>query len=351
MIATIRRVVCFEAAHRLPHVSEGHKCGRMHGHSYRVTVRLRGPARAGSEAGMVCDFARVDALARELDHRTLNDVEGLTNPTSENVAAWFIRRLRADGLPVVDVAVAETDRSEAVVAAADVPGDIVSARAVALLSGGQDSTTCLYWARSRFAAVHAVSIDYGQRHRSELAAAEAIARMAGVTHEVLALPALSQLGGNALVSDVAVAATGGLGGMPSTFVPMRNVLFLTLAAARAVQWGATSGGDPGPAVVVCGACETDFSGYPDCRRSTMDATEAALSLAVDAPVRIETPLMALDKAATVRLARSLPGCWEALALSVTCYLGQRPGCGACPACVLRAKGFAETGERDPAGAA
>jgi len=220
----------------------------------------------------------------------------------------------------------------------------MTTRAVVLLSGGQDSTTCLYWARPRFAAVHAVSIDYGQRHRSELAAAERIARMAGVTHETLSLPALSQLGGNALVSDVAVAATGGLGGLPSTFVPMRNVLFLTLAAARAAQWG----GEPGSAVVVCGACETDFSGYPDCRRSTMDATERALSLAVDAPVRIETPLMALDKAATVRLARSLPGCWEALALSVTCYQGRRPGCGACPACELRAKGFAAAGERDPA---
>lgn len=227
----------------------------------------------------------------------------------------------------------------------------MTTRAVVLLSGGQDSTTCLYWSRARHGTAHAVSIDYGQRHRSELAAAERIARMAGVTHETLSLPALSQLGGNALVSDGPVSTTGGLGGLPSTFVPMRNVLFLTLAAARAVQWGTTSGGESGPAVVVCGACETDFSGYPDCRRSTMDATEAALSLAVDAPVQIETPLMALDKAATVRLARSLPGCWEALALSVTCYQGQRPGCGACPACVLRAKGFAAAGERDPAGAA
>jgi 7-cyano-7-deazaguanine synthase len=219
----------------------------------------------------------------------------------------------------------------------------MTTRAVVLLSGGQDSTTCLYWARPRFDAVHAVSIDYGQRHRTELVAAAEIARMAGVTHEVLSLHALSALGGNALVNNaLPVDGSGGLGGLPSTFVPMRNVLFLTLAAARAVLLGGR------PAVVVCGACETDFSGYPDCRRATMDAAERALSLAVDAPVRIDTPLMALDKAETVRLARSLPGCWEALALSVTCYQGLRPGCGACPACELRARGFAEAGEADPA---
>jgi 7-cyano-7-deazaguanine synthase len=214
-------------------------------------------------------------------------------------------------------------------------------RAVVLFSGGQDSTTCLWWARSRYDAVRAVSIDYGQRHRSELAAAERIAALAGVPHEVLRVPALKQLGGNALVDgSQAVEATGGLNGLPSTFVPMRNVLFLTLAAARAVQWGASD--------VVCGACETDYSGYPDCRRSTLDAVEGALSLAVDGRVRVVTPLMALTKADTVRLARTLPGCWEALALSVTCYLGKRPGCGGCPACVLRSRGFVEAYEVDPA---
>jgi hypothetical protein len=100
--------------------------------------------------------------------------------------------------------------------------------------------------------------------------------------------------------------------------------------------------------VVCGACETDYSGYPDCRRSTLDAVEGALSLAVDGRVRVVTPLMALTKADTVRLARTLPGCWEALALSVTCYHGRRPGCGGCPACVLRSRGFTEAFEADPA---
>lgn len=214
-------------------------------------------------------------------------------------------------------------------------------RAVVLFSGGQDSTTCLWWARSRYDAVRAVSIDYGQRHRTELAAAKRIAALAGVPHEVLRVDALKQLGGNALVDgSQAVEATGGLNGLPSTFVPMCNVLFLTLAAARAVQWGASD--------VVCGACETDYSGYPDCRRATLDAVEAALSLAVDSSVRVVTPLMAMTKADTVRLARTLPGCWEALALSVTCYRGKRPGCGGCPACVLRSRGFADAFEADPA---
>lgn len=100
--------------------------------------------------------------------------------------------------------------------------------------------------------------------------------------------------------------------------------------------------------IVTGVCETDFSGYPDCRRATMDALELALSHAVARPVRVVTPLMYLSKAETVRLARRLPGCWEALARSVTCYHGSRPGCGTCPACELRARGFAEAGERDPA---
>lgn len=214
-------------------------------------------------------------------------------------------------------------------------------RAVVLFSGGQDSTTCLWWAKSQYDEVRAVSIDYGQRHRSELTAAKRIAALAGVPHEVLRVPALAQLGGNALVDGLrCVSATGGHGGLPSTFVPMRNVVFLSLAAARAVQWGAVD--------VVCGACETDFSGYPDCRRATMDALQYAMCLAVDGRVRVVTPLMKMTKADTVRLARSLPGCWEALALSVTCYHGRRPGCGECPACVLRSRGFVEALEVDPA---
>lgn len=121
MIATVTRAMTFEAAHSLPYVCAGHKCGRVHGHSYRVTVRVRGEVQtSGPEAGMVCDFARIDRVGRGLDHRTLNELDGLENPTSELLAAWIIRRLRGDGVEALDVRVAETDRSEAHVVAADV---------------------------------------------------------------------------------------------------------------------------------------------------------------------------------------------------------------------------------------
>jgi 7-cyano-7-deazaguanine synthase len=218
-------------------------------------------------------------------------------------------------------------------------------RAVVLFSGGQDSTTCLHWALPKYDAIRAVSIDYGQRHRTELDAARRIAARLGVPHEVLDVLALAQLGGNALVdTERAVAARDGE--VPTTFVPMRNIVLLSLAASRAVQW--REPGYDGPAVVVCGACEQDFSGYPDCRRKTIDVLEKTLTLAVDGWVKITTPLMRLTKADTVRLARTLPGCWESLAETVTCYHGRRPGCGECPACVLRRKGFDEAGESDPA---
>lgn len=132
-------------------------------------------------------------------------------------------------------------------------------------------------------------------------------------------------------------------GLPTSFVPGRNALFLTLAGAVAVKLGAKS--------IVTGTCQTDYSGYPDCRREFIDAQELALTLAMPSssgPIKIHTPMMFMTKAETVSLARSLQGCWDALALSITCYNGQRPGCGTCPACVLREKGFAEAGESDPA---
>lgn len=223
-------------------------------------------------------------------------------------------------------------------------------KAVVLFSGGQDSTTCLYWARVAFDEVVAVSVFYGQRHRSELEAAREIASLAGVRHRVLEVPALGALGGSALVDSTSeIAGSGGYadaampGGLPTSFVPGRNALFLALAAAVAVKEGTRD--------VVTGTCQTDYSGYPDCRREFIDAQERALTLAMPSscgPIRVATPLMHLTKAETVRLARRLPGCWEALALSVTCYEGRRPGCGSCPACVLRARGFAEEEQSDPA---
>lgn len=211
--------------------------------------------------------------------------------------------------------------------------------AVCLTSGGQDSTTCLYWAKERFDPLRAVAFDYGQRHRIELEAAQTVCDMAGVPLTVLRLDILRQLGGTALIDpDVAIRADGGRGGLPNTFVPGRNLLFLTVAAALAYQHDISD--------LVIGACETDYSGYPDCRETTMQAMERALRLGLDVPIRVHTPLMHLTKAATVELARRV-GALDAMAYSHTCYAGTFPPCGTCPACQLRARGFAEARVDDP----
>lgn len=212
--------------------------------------------------------------------------------------------------------------------------------AVVVFSGGQDSTTCLAWARSRFDEVHALTFDYGQRHRAELTAARRIAKRVGVRHVVVNLHGFGQVSASALTRrNVKVRADGGLGGLPSTFTPGRNLVFLTVAASYAVSHGAAD--------LVTGVCQTDYSGYPDCRRSTIDAVEQAIKLGngLDA-FRIHTPLMDLTKAETVRLAVEL-GALPLLAESHTCYQGARPACGTCPACVLRRRGFFEAGVPDP----
>ncbi|MCC7478809.1 7-cyano-7-deazaguanine synthase QueC [bacterium] len=214
--------------------------------------------------------------------------------------------------------------------------------ALVLLSGGQDSTTCLFWAKERFTRLQTLCFDYGQRHRIELVSAARIARMAGSqSHSVLPIPSLAQLGGNALTdSSLSMLSPTAPGGLPATFVPARNLLFLTIAGGYAWQHGIRD--------LVIGVCETDYSGYPDCRSETIVAQQQALRLGLDAPdLNIHTPLMSMSKADTVRLARSLPGCWDALAWSHSCYEGRYPPCAVCPACGLRAKGFNEAGEKDP----
>jgi 7-cyano-7-deazaguanine synthase len=218
-------------------------------------------------------------------------------------------------------------------------------KALVLFSGGQDSTTCLAWALAQFDHVETVGFDYGQRHRAELDARPRIlARMAcerlGADH-LLALDLLKSIGGTALTDDRRIEM--GAHGLPNTFVPGRNILFLTAAAALAYRRDITE--------IVGGMCETDYSGYPDCRNETIRATEAAINLGMDAEFAIHTPLMSLDKAATWALAESLGG--RALVdliveETVTCYEGDRAhrhdwgfGCGRCPACELRAKGYAK----------
>lgn len=221
-------------------------------------------------------------------------------------------------------------------------------RALVLFSGGQDSTTCLAYALQRFEHVETIGFDYRQRHSVELEARIVVlaemrrqfplwAHKLGDDH-MLDLAVLGAVSETSLTRDTAFQMESS--GLPNTFVPGRNLLFLTLAAAVAYRRDLQ--------VIVTGVCETDFSGYPDCRDDTMKAMQLALSLGMDKRFLIDTPLMWIDKAATWTLAESLGG--QALVDLIvehthTCYLGDRVhrhawgyGCGECPACVLRAKG-------------
>lgn len=223
--------------------------------------------------------------------------------------------------------------------------------ALVLFSGGQDSATCLGWALERFARVETVGFDYGQRHAVEMQARlEVRAGMAGLRtgwaarlgpDHVVDLTGYGRIAESALTAERAIELDAR--GLPTTFVPGRNLVFLTVAAALADRRGLD--------VLVGGMCETDYSGYPDCRRDTIDAMARALSLGLDKPVVIETPLMALTKAETWALAERIggPGLVELIVeASHTCYRGDREqrhawgyGCGDCPACELRAAGYGE----------
>ena len=221
--------------------------------------------------------------------------------------------------------------------------------ALVLFSGGQDSTVCLAWALARFARVETVGFDYGQRHASELSARPVILEKLragfpqwrdrlGADH-LLPLDTLKAIGGSALTDNIKIEM--GQSGLPTTFVPGRNVMFLTAAAALGYRRGIAD--------LVGGMCETDFSGYPDCRDQTIQATARALSLGLARDIKVHTPLMWIDKAATWALASELGGsALEALIVeqTVTCYEGDRAhrhawgyGCGQCPSCELRAAGY------------
>jgi len=219
-------------------------------------------------------------------------------------------------------------------------------RALVVLSGGQDSTTCLYWAINRFGVgnIATVTFDYGQRHRVELECAARVAEHAGVANTLLPIDTFAALGGDAL-TDATIDIQDGVdatSGLPNTFVPGRNLIFLAYAAAMAYRRGIGN--------LVTGVAQTDYSGYPDCREGTMTSLQHTLRLGMEFDVTIHTPLMHLSKKETVELARDL-GALPAMALTHTCYNGERPPCGHCPACELRAKGFAEAGIEDPLRAA
>lgn len=227
----------------------------------------------------------------------------------------------------------------------------MSNAALVLFSAGQDSATCLAWALQRFERVETIGFDYGQRHAIELTqrplVRDALAAMRPDWGRRLGPDVVVDLKGYGALAESALTANRAIemaaNGLPTTFVPGRNLVFLSVAAAHAYRRGLTA--------LVGGMCETDYSGYPDCRRQTIDAMQSALALGLDAPLTIETPLMHLSKAQTWALAQELGG--DALVDLIreqthTCYQGDRStrhawgyGCGVCPACELRAKGWAE----------
>ncbi len=227
----------------------------------------------------------------------------------------------------------------------------IDSSALVVFSGGQDSATCLAWALSRFPRVETIGFDYGQRHSVELACREDVLQRLRALNprwdrrlgpdSTLSLNVFQQLGETALTHDVAIAMTDS--GLPSTFVPGRNLVFMTLAAAHAYRRGIKH--------LVTGVCETDYSGYPDCRDDTMKALQVALNLGMETRLVIDTPLMWRTKAQTWTLAFELGGqplVDLILEHTHTCYKGERGarhawghGCGSCPACDLRAAGWRE----------
>ncbi len=228
--------------------------------------------------------------------------------------------------------------------------DVSSDNALVMFSGGQDSTVCLAWALERFARVDTVGFDYGQRHRIELDVRPRIReRLAALKSEwktrlgedhVIKLDALAAISDSALTRETTIELADN--GLPTTFVPGRNLIFFSFAGALAYRRGARH--------IVAGMCETDYSGYPDCRDDTVKAMQVALGLGMDRRIVIDTPLMWIDKAATFAMAEEIAG-QPFLELVVedthSCYLGDRTqrhdwgyGCGECPACQLRRQGFA-----------
>lgn len=222
----------------------------------------------------------------------------------------------------------------------------MSSAALVLFSAGQDSATCLAWALARYDRVETIGFAYGQRHAVELEQRPILREQIGAgcpgrlgEDVVVDLAGYGALAESALTANRAIEMAEN--GLPTTFVPGRNLVFLSVAAAHAYRRGI--------ATLVGGMCETDYSGYPDCRRETIDAMERTLSLGLDTPITIETPLMHLTKAQTWALAHDLGG--DVLVRTIvehshTCYEGDRThrhdwgyGCGACPACDLRAKGW------------
>lgn len=203
-------------------------------------------------------------------------------------------------------------------------------KALVVFSGGQDSTTCLFWAMERYSDVEVVTFNYGQRHALEIDVAKQIANEQGIKHHILDMSLLAQLSPNALTNhDVSIAHDSEI---PNTFVPARNLLFMSFAAALSYQIEAKH--------IITGVCETDFSGYPDCRDNFIKSLNVTINLSMDANFEIHTPLMWLDKKETWALADTLGKLDYVRNKTLTCYEGiPADGCGECPSCKLRNKGL------------
>ncbi len=213
-----------------------------------------------------------------------------------------------------------------------------NSQALVLLSGGQDSTTCLAWALKRYKKVHTICFDYGQRHKIELKSAEKIAKITKTQLKITKIDLFKQLTTNALTDKTIQIKKGTKSQLPSTFVDGRNLIFLSIAAIYAKTLGINE--------IITGVCQTDYSGYPDCRDKFIKSLQKTLSLSMDFPFKIRTPLMWLTKKETVELMQKL-GKIDLLQYTHTCYEGTYPACGKCPSCKLRLKGFKEAKIKDP----
>ena len=215
-------------------------------------------------------------------------------------------------------------------------------KAVVIFSGGQDSTTCLYWAinnKVRFDEVEAITFDYGQKHSVEIEQSKSICKKEKIKQTIIDISFLDTIVESALTSNGDVNQLNEKG-LPASFVPNRNQIFITMAHSYAQKVGAE--------FLIGGMCETDFSGYPDCRREFIDAVQLTSNIGSDSDIEILTPLMYLDKAETFKMAKDIGYLKEIVELSHTCYNGVREelhewgyGCGDCPACELREKGLKE----------
>ena len=214
-------------------------------------------------------------------------------------------------------------------------------KTLVVLSGGQDSVTCLAWAINKYGKenIETLSFDYGQRHKIELEMAKKISELEGIKNTLLTINTFKEIGNSALLEEGDISKShNNSEKLPASFVPGRNLIFLTFASSFAFKKGIKN--------IVTGVCETDFSGYPDCRDQTMKALEVAINLGMDSKLNIETPLMWLSKEETIILMKDL-GKIDWYRHSHTCYEGKRPACGVCPSCKLRLAGFEKAGIKDP----